>query len=214
MADSITWTQLGSDITGDVLSDWASKSAIAVSESGNIIAIGSEKANANGIDSGQVSVYKYSIDTNSWIQLGKVINGETAGDFFGSSLSLSHDGEYLAVGSPKNQKTGQVKIYQFLNDDWEQIGKSIYGESNEDLFGSSVSLSENGSILAIGGQLNDGNGINSGHVRVFQNSENNWIQIGQDIDGEFSGDLSGSSISISGDVNLIAIGGRKNDGIN
>ena len=214
MADSITWTQLGSDITGDVLSDWASKSAIAVSESGNIIAIGSEKANANGIDSGQVSVYKYSIDTNSWIQLGTVINGETAGDFFGSSLSLSHDGEYLAVGSPKNQKTGQVKIYQFLNDDWEQIGKSIYGESNEDLFGSSVSLSENGSILAVGGQLNDGNGINSGHVRVFQNSENNWIQIGQDIDGEFSGDLSGSSISISGDGNLIAIGGRKNDGIN
>ena len=58
MADSITWTQLGSDITGDVLSDWASKSAIAVSESGNIIAIGSEKANTNGIDSGQVSVYK------------------------------------------------------------------------------------------------------------------------------------------------------------
>jgi len=44
MADSITWTQLGSDITGDVLSDWASKSTIAVSESGNIIAIGSEKA--------------------------------------------------------------------------------------------------------------------------------------------------------------------------
>ena len=86
MTDSITWTQLGSDITGDVLSDWASKSAIAVSESGNIIAIGSEKANANGIDSGQVSVYKYSIDTNSWIQLGKVINGETEGDFFGSSL--------------------------------------------------------------------------------------------------------------------------------
>ena len=74
-----------------VSTDWASKSAIAVSESGNIIAIGSEKANANGIDSGQVSVYKYSIDTNSWIKLGTVINGETAGDFFGSSLSLSHD---------------------------------------------------------------------------------------------------------------------------
>ena len=206
MTDSITWTQLGSDITGDVLSDWASKSAIAVSESGNIIAIGSEKSNANGIDSGQVSVYKYSIDTNSWIQLGTVINGETAGDFFGSSLSLSHDGEYLVVGSPKNQETGQVKIYQFLNDDWEQIGKSIYGESNEDLFGSSVSLSENGSILAIGGQLNDGNGINSGHVKVFQNSENNWIQIGQDIDGEFSGDLSGSTVSISSDGRSVAIG--------
>ena len=214
MTNSISWTQLGSDITGDVLSDWASKSSISVSESGHIIAIGSEKANANGIDSGQVSIYKYSVETNSWNQLGKVINGETAGDFFGSSLSLSHDGEYLAVGAPKNQKTGQVKIYRYSNDNWEQIGTSIYGESNEDLFGSSVSISENGSIIAIGGQLNDGNGINSGHVRVFQNSENNWIQIGKDIDGEFSGDLSGSTVSISGDGDLIAIGGRKNDGIN
>ena len=214
MTDSISWTQLGSDITGDVLSDWASRSSISVSESGHIIAIGSEKANANGIDSGQVSIYKYSVETNSWNQLGKVINGETAGDFFGSSLSLSHDGEYLAVGAPKNQKTGQVKIYRYSNDNWEQIGTSIYGESNEDLFGSSVSISENGSIIAIGGQLNDGNGINSGHVRVFQNSANNWIQIGNDIDGEFSGDLSGSTVSISGDGDLIAIGGRKNDGIN
>jgi hypothetical protein len=33
--------------------------------------------------------------------------------------------------------------------------------------GQSVSLSSDGSIVAIGASLNDGKGINSGHVRVY-----------------------------------------------
>ena len=31
---------------------------------------------------------------------------------------------------------------------------------------------------------NDGNGNNSGHVRIFENNGGTWQQIGQDIDGE------------------------------
>ena len=37
-----------------------------------------------------------------------------------------------------------------------------------DLSGSSVSLSADGSTVAIGATRNDGNGTDSGHVRVYE----------------------------------------------
>ena len=39
---------------------------------------------------------------------------------------------------------------------------------NNDLSGSSVSLSSDGTIVAIGARFNDGNGNKSGHVRVYK----------------------------------------------
>jgi hypothetical protein len=35
------------------------------------------------------------------------------------------------------------------------------------------------------------NGINAGHVRIYENNGGSWTQIGQDIDGEAAGDYSG-----------------------
>ena len=48
-----------------------------------------------------------------------------------------------------------------------QIGSDINGEAY-DYSGWSVSLSSDGTIVAIGASGNDGNGSNSGHVRVYQ----------------------------------------------
>ena len=46
--------------------------------------------------------------------------------------------------------------------------QDINGEAQGDQSGYSVSLSADGSVLAIGAINNDGNGHNSGHVRVFK----------------------------------------------
>ena len=45
-----------------------------------------------------------------------------------------------------------------------------------------------GTIVAIGAALNDGNGGSSGHVRVYEYSGSSWSQLGSDIDGEAAGD--------------------------
>ena len=55
----------------------------------------------------------------------------------------------------------------FVFAQFPQIGTDIDGEGAGDTSGQSVSLSDDGSIVAIGAPLNDGNGSNSGHVRVF-----------------------------------------------
>ena len=69
------------------------------------------------------------------------------------------------------------------------------------------------SLLAIGAYANNGvNGPYSGHVRVYEYSQNTWTQIGGDIDGEAADDQSGYSVAMSSDGTIIAIGSPYNDG--
>ena len=54
------------------------------------------------------------------------------------------------------------------------IGSSIEGEAADDIFGSSTAISiteDDKVVLAVGAPQNDGNGSNSGHVRVYKFDE-------------------------------------------
>ena len=75
-----------------------------------------------------------------------------------------------------------------------------------------MSLSGDGTRVAIGAYGNDGNGSNSGHVRVYAENGGTWTQVGSDIDGEASSDYSGWSVSMSSDGTRVAIGAAYNDG--
>ena len=58
--------------------------------------------------------------------------------------------------------------------------------------GYSVSMSSDGTRVAIGAKYNDGIGSNAGHVRVYSESGGTWTQVGSDIDGEAANDYSGT----------------------
>lgn len=75
-----------------------------------------------------------------------------------------------------------------------------------------MSLSLDGSVLAIGASLH-GNAV-AGNVRVYKktNADMDWIQLGDDIDGANANDSSGSSLSISDDGKSVVIGSKLNDG--
>jgi hypothetical protein len=60
--------------------------------------------------------------------------------------------------------------------------------------------------VAIGAYGNDGNGSNSGHVRIYKNISGTWTQVGSDIDGEAANDYSGWSVSLSSDGSTVAVG--------
>ena len=99
-----------------------------------------------------------------------------------------------------------------MSDAWVQMGEDIDGEATTDQSGYAVSLSSDGSIVAVGAYANDGNGQGSGHVRVYKYFSGTWIQLGSDIDGETEGDGSGASTSLSSDGYIVAIGAYANDG--
>jgi hypothetical protein len=106
--------------------------------------------------------------------MGADIDGEVFYDESGSSVSLSSDGNTVAIGAPLNDGNGSssshVRIFQWIESTsaWTQVGADIDGEAPGDLSGSSVSLSSDGKTVAIGAPLNDGNGSRSGHIRIFQ----------------------------------------------
>ena len=69
------------------------------------------------------------------------------------------------------------------NSDWT-FEEHIFGESKNNFSGRSVSISNDGNIVAIGAPTNGDNGYSSGHVRVYKRAEIDWMQMGGDIDGE------------------------------
>ena len=99
-------------------------------------------------------------------------------------------------------------ITSLANAQWAQLGADIDGEAAGDrpVGSSAVSMSSDGSTVAIGAANNDGNGNGSGHVRVYKYIDFEWVQLGADINGEATDDQSGSSVSISSDGSTVAIG--------
>jgi len=202
------WTQIGNDIDSQAvgsLSGGTSNTSVSLSSDGSVIAVGTPYIN------NRVRVYENL--SGVWTQIGNDIDGEAAGDRSGWSVSLSADGSIVAIGAIENNNaTGHVRVYENLSGVWTQIGSDIDGEAAGDRSGYNVSLSSDGTVVAISSQENSGNGSYSGHVRIYKNLSGNWTQIGDDIDGENAGDRSGFSVSLSSDGTIIAIGALLNSG--
>ncbi len=92
----------------------------------------------------------------------------------------------------------------------EQLAHDLNGEAASDLSGQILVMPDS-ETLAIGAQYNDGNGQESGHVRVFKLNGNVWQPKGLNIDGEAAGDRSGIALDMP-NANTIAIGAHLNDG--
>jgi len=141
----------------------------------------------NGGDSGHVRIYQYDVnkttnvtDQNSsdfgpvgWRRLGQDINGRISTGYYGASVSLSANGTIVGVGGFLTN-TGYVRILQYANSTWTQIGQDINGAVSGDQFGVSVSLSANGTTIACGAPTHDSS---RGHVRVYQIGEINTNEL-------------------------------------
>lgn len=151
-----------------------------------------------------------------WVQRGSTQVGEATDDHYGWGLALSSDGSVMAVGAPDNDangtNSGEVKVFSWSGSAWVQRGADIPGEAAEDWSGRDISLSSDGSVLAIGASYNDAGGANSGHVRVYAWSGSAWVQRGSDIDGQAAGDRGGLGMTMSADGSVVAIGAFLADG--
>eukprot|EP01031_Cornospumella_fuschlensis_P037301 gene37301-45287_t len=205
-----SWTQRGADINGVADGDRYG-SSVAISGDGSIVAGGAPLGGAS--DTGYVRIFIWQL--GSWNLRGATINGESAGDSFGGSISISGTGNVIAVGaalnagSPAATSRGSVRAYVWnsATSNWQQRGLDIDGEAAGDQFGFAVSLNDDGTVLAAGADFNDGvNGVDSGSVRVFAWTNNAWTQRGGSIDGAAASEYFGRHVSISGN-GLVVVGG-------
>lgn len=194
------WTQVGSDIDRETIPDGATGWSVVMSSDGSRIAIGAPYHPPYG----QVRVY--DLVSGGWIQVGSGIDGDAKGEKYGHAIAMSSDGNRIAIVDPF--VSSQFRVYDLVRGAWIQVGSSIAGGANTSrLF---VAMSSDGNRIAIGDPFNDDNGVDSGHVRVYDLVSGEWIQIGSNINGEAEGDHSGWSVTISSDGNRIASGAHLN----
>jgi FG-GAP repeat len=183
-----TWIQVGNDIQGENEGD-RSGISVALSADGSRLAVGAILNNGTGSGAGHVRIYELeeSGNASTWKQLGKDIDGEQRGDQSGRSVSLSGDGKRVAIGGHTNdadgeENAGHVRVFEFGDEtnSWTQVGPDLDGESGE-FFGRAVSLSHDGSRVAVGAP-GDSNSF-TGETRVYDLIKSKWVQVGFKLDG-------------------------------
>eukprot|EP00980_Cylindrotheca_fusiformis_P006406 scaffold1366_cov91-Cylindrotheca_fusiformis.AAC.12 len=197
----VTWNQVGSPIDGSAPGD--NLQSASLSADGLSIAVGSRRNDKGGIDAGNVRVLRDPFgDPNDLV--GNILEG-SAGDGFGRAVALSLDGTILAVGAPDaSNATGYVRVYELFGGVWAQLGADLPGPGSNSLYGFAVSLSGDGSSVAIGASdTADGDGL----VDVFDYSGTNWIRRGASFTGGRDDQL-GFSVALSEDGSTVAMGAR------
>jgi hypothetical protein len=206
------WKPLGNDLKGDEAGD-AFGSTVAINRNGSIIAVG---ATEGAHQHGYVRVFEIEDVTFTawswkgprrkskkiWRQAGS-FQGAQEGENFGSSLSLSASGKQIAVGASQvdMKGTGYVRVYKFVNGQWNPDGNDIPGTGPRGRFGHAVSLSEHGTHIAIGAP-SDGNGC----VKAFRKIEDIWCPHRVGISGSINHNKVGTSVAISADGSKVWTG--------
>ena len=196
----------------------------SVSISGDTIVVGAGRYDdANALDPG--SAYVFVKPSGGWANATQTAqlaaSDSAAGDWFGSSVSVS--GDTIVVGAEGDDdgnlsNSGSAYVFVKPSGDWAnatQTAKLTASDSAaRDEFGNSVSVS--GSTVVIGALEGDVNGISSGSAYVFERPSEGWTDATQTakltaFDGA-TGDRFGSSVSVSGDTIVVGADWDDDDG--
>jgi hypothetical protein len=192
------WVQHGNSIGGESADDYFGWD-VGLNAAGDRLIVGAIYDDANGSNSGHVRVYAY--DNGVWTQLGADIDGESANDHFGWSVDINAKGDKIVAGAIYNDgggsNSGHIRMYGLTNGAWVQLGADIDGELAGDEFGFSVAMNDLGDKVVAGARYNDGQGSNSGHVRVFGYNSGAWAQLGSDINGRTANIYFGYSVDMN-----------------
>jgi len=124
----------------------------------------------------------------------------TTSDRFGDSVSISRDGLTAIVGAPycndnNNVTTGAAYIFKYANGSWSENTKLLANvRAEDDRFGFSVSISDDGLTAIVGAPYYDGNSVNTGAAYIFKYANGLWSETRLLSQYYF-----GWSVSISGD---------------
>lgn len=223
-------------------------SAVAISADGNTLAVAAkdEDSTLGSPSSNTISnsgaVYVFVKSGGVWTQQSIIkASNAGAGDAFGSALALSADGSTLAVGAigedsastgvngaqnnEGSDESGAAYVFARSGSTWTQqayVKSSATGAG--DHFGTAVSLSADGSTLAVGapGESSSAVGINgaatnnsataAGAVNVFTRSGSTWTQQAYvKASNTDAGDLFGGAVALSADGSTLVVGATGED---
>jgi len=190
--ESNRWFIVGQTLTENNSYDEMGTS-LGMNSAGNLIVVGAPQS--SGAGSGYANIYGWN--GISWVKFGESIT-ESGSSAFGSSVSASSNGSFIAVGDPSGQK---VYVYSW-NGSGFSLSYSVSGANPLGSFGYSVSVSDTG-FLAVGapnetvsGQSNAGNAYLYGPDGLLIST----------YSGVFAQGFLGASVAINALSNVMAVG--------
>ena len=210
-----SWVEEAKLVPSDMNANNYFGSAVAISDSGNRVAIGAHRRdNILVVNTG--GVYTYLKDeTDEWIEESILVTSDGRDyDNFGYSLSMTGDGTRLAIGSRFQDGSsivniGAVYIFSRLGDEWAEEAKiTASDKALFDMFGYSVDITSDGSRVVIGAYLaEDGVITDAGIVYVFTRNGVEWTQEARLTSGKRKKkDRLGCSVSIDDNGKRIVAG--------
>lgn len=220
--------------------------AIKLSADGNTLAVGArgEDSSTSGINTTSDNLltnagatYVYVRSNNTWSEQAYIkASNPGSNDSFGGSVSLSGDGNLLAVGARHEQSStlgintvpddlannaGATYVFSRTGSTWfEQSYIKPSNTSINDSFGITISLSDDGNTLVVGavGEDSDTSGINatgemgSGAAYIYVFNGSTWSeQAFIKASNAESNDNFGFSVNLSADGNTLAVGANGED---
>lgn len=201
------WTQVGQDING-VASYDNNGVSVYISANGKRIIMGADNHDNDQSNyiSGAGHARVFENIQGVWQQIGQDIDGKLYTDMFGRAVSMSANGDIIAVGAPSVFNVpGYVSVYKYILGNWQQVGSDITGDIIEG-FGQSISISGDGTVIAVGAPYDEKKGQFTGRSSIYKFIANSWVKVGQYIEGDDAGDYSGLSIALSKDGNTVIVG--------
>ena len=222
------WSQVGQDMPTSYDSSVQCGNSVAMSDDGSVIAMGCLSDihyRTWNLDAGHVRVYEWDASSTNWTQRGHALDAENGGHM----VALSGDGRIVAIGAPlsipegsntdPSYHAGSTRVYEWDegagiggDGDWLQRGDAlafdpvIYGAQ----YGSSVALSVNGSVLAIGAPTNTyGARPSNGSVAVFSWDGSGWVAMGNVITGPEDSSHIGESVALNDAGDVLAVGAHR-----
>ena len=193
-----TWSQKGGDLI------FESSESISMSGDGSVVAALSLQETM-----GSVWAWSWNNDTDSWDSLMHDAPIQMFGaNATGASIAISGGASpRLCIGIPASHIVGTLQYIPEAgaNGIWEELGGApLLGDHvpAQDNFGASISISADGSRLAVGAHESTIAG-KPGYVAVYRISENigagaPWIKLGHDIVGANVDYGFGSAVQIAG----------------
>jgi hypothetical protein len=203
---------VGSDITPGDFFGWS----VAISGNGSYVVGCSSNWDGPGPIPNQGAAYVFSYNGSSWSEQ-QILTTSDAGsdDQIGESVSISSDGSYIMIGTPKwdgenddRNSTGASYIFQNNGSSWVEQELKLVGSlvslNSGDSFGEDVAISSDG-VIAVSGVPNANSG--AGRVSIsYRIGEGNfaWIPNQASLNESSTSDF-GRSVSVS-DNGTIVVG--------
>jgi hypothetical protein len=183
---------------------------VAISENGNTAIVGVSSP-ITGHAAG--AAYIFTRSGTSWTQQQKIqASDKQQDDYFGSSVSISSDGNTALVGASSEDTGGSAAgaayIFTRSGTSWTQRAKIQASDKQQhDFFGNSVSISSDGNTALVGATYEDTGGTNAGAAYIFARSGTTWSQQAKiQASDKQQNDVFGFSVSISSDGNTALVG--------